>query len=228
LCVIGGGAKLFANPSGWLSGLLADAAAITSSMRKSLATEAGPSHVEQIPQAPVVQPLASSDVTQAPGASAGTPAAPAPPIATAPSVSATDTDGTDSTAAAEGSSQSVPPVAAPAAHLEGYQKQAEAVGLHPDISGAVLSRLTKADYRNAGIAIKTALAETPDTEVLAWPRPAKPGLALFEVHFVPGAEQNCRRYVVTVTKDRWSTTAPAMEKCGIKPIAQRAAKASVE
>jgi len=49
--------------------------------------------------------------------------------------------------------------------------------------------------------------------VFVWPRQRKPELALFEVRFVPGAAPHCRRYVVTVTKDGWSTTAPPMEKC---------------
>ena len=94
-----------------------------------------------------------------------------------------------------------------------YQTRAVAVGLHPDISRALLSRLTKADYRNAGVAIDTAVAKTPDNAVFVWPRQRKPELALFEVRFVAGAAPHCRRYVVTVTKDRWSTTAPPMERC---------------
>ena len=70
------------------------------------------------------------------------------------------------------------------------------------------------DYRNAEIAIQTAVAKTADDAVFVWPRQRKPELALFRVRFVPGAAPECRRYVVTVTKDGWSTTAPPMEKCG--------------
>jgi hypothetical protein len=58
------------------------------------------------------------------------------------------------------------------------------------------------------------VAKTPDNDVFVWPKQRKPELALFRVHFVPGAAPTCRRYVVTVTKDGWSTTAPPMEKCG--------------
>jgi len=58
------------------------------------------------------------------------------------------------------------------------------------------------------------VAKTPDTATFVWPRQRTPELALFQVHFVPGAAPHCRRYVVTVTKDRWSTTAAPMEKCG--------------
>jgi hypothetical protein len=95
-----------------------------------------------------------------------------------------------------------------------YQKRAVEVGLHPGLSRAVLERLSPADFRNAGIAIRTAVAETPDAGVLVWPRQREAGLALFKVHFVQGAAQGCRRYVVSITKDRWLTTALPMEKCG--------------
>lgn len=98
-----------------------------------------------------------------------------------------------------------------------YQVRAAAVGLHPDLSRALLARLSPADYRNAGIAIKTALAETAETAVYVWPRQRKPEEALFKVRFVPGAAAGCRRYVVSVTKDGWLTTAPPMEKCGAQP-----------
>ena len=97
-----------------------------------------------------------------------------------------------------------------------YRKRAEAVGLHPDLSRVVLERLTATDYRNAGVAIQTAVAETPDSGTYVWPRRHKPDLALFEVRFVPGAAPDCRRYVVSVIKDGWSTTAMPMEKCGVK------------
>ena len=75
--------------------------------------------------------------------------------------------------------------------------------------------MTETDFRNAGIAISKALAVTPESEVFTWPAKAKANLALFEVRSCRGLAENCRRYVVTVTKDRWSTTAPPMEKCGV-------------
>jgi len=102
-----------------------------------------------------------------------------------------------------------------------YQTRAAAVGLHPDLSPVLLTRLSPTDYRNAGIAIETAVAKTPDTAVFVWPRQRKPELALFQVRFVPGAAPKCRRYVVTVTKDGWSTTAPPMEKCSSSPAGRR-------
>lgn len=104
-----------------------------------------------------------------------------------------------------------PPRADPADPL---QVRAAAVGLHPDLSRALLARLSPEDYRNAGIAIKTALAETPDSGVFVWPRQRKPELAHFQIHFVAGAAPDCRRYVAIVTKDGWSTTALPMERCG--------------
>jgi hypothetical protein len=103
-----------------------------------------------------------------------------------------------------------PPTADPA---DPYQMRAAAVGLHPDLSRVLLERLSSTDYRNAAIAIQTAMAETPDSAVFVWPRQRKPELALFQVRFVPGAAPGCRRYVVTVTKDGWLTTALPMEKC---------------
>ena len=99
--------------------------------------------------------------------------------------------------------------------------RAVAVGLHPDLSRVLLARLSPADYRNAGIAIKTAVAETPDTDVFVWPLQRKPELALFQVRFVAGAAPDCRRYVVAVTKDGWLTTAPPMEKCATPPVRPR-------
>jgi hypothetical protein len=95
-----------------------------------------------------------------------------------------------------------------------YQVRALSVGLHPGLSQALLVRLTAEDYRNAGIAIRTALAETADSDAYIWPRQAAAGLAQFHVRFPVGAAPGCRRYVVTVSKDRWATTALPMEKCG--------------
>ncbi len=97
------------------------------------------------------------------------------------------------------------------------QKRAEAVGLHPELSRALLKSLTAADFKNAGIAIKKAIAETPDDAVLVWPPQPKPGIARFRIHFVPGISAACRRYVVGVGKHGWLTTALPMEKCGVKP-----------
>lgn len=97
------------------------------------------------------------------------------------------------------------------------QKRAVAAGLHPDLSRVLLARLSPTDFRNAGVAIQTAVAETPDDGVFVWPRERKPELALFQVRFVAGAAPDCRRYVVSVTKDGWLTTALPMEKCATQP-----------
>jgi hypothetical protein len=119
---------------------------------------------------------------------------------------------------------SVAPLAPPKADLtDPYQRRAAAVGLHPDLSRALLTRLSPADFRNAGEAIETAVAKTPDAGTFVWPRQRRPEQALFQVHFVPGAAPDCRRYVVTVTKDRWSTTALPMERCGAKLAARKGA-----
>jgi hypothetical protein len=102
-----------------------------------------------------------------------------------------------------------------------YQKRALAVGLHPGLSHVLLASLSPTDYRNAGIAIETALAKTPDGGVYVWPRERKPDLAVFRVHFVAGAAPSCRRYVVVVAKDRWMTTAAPMERCNVQMVGQR-------
>ncbi len=97
-------------------------------------------------------------------------------------------------------------------------KRAAAAGLHPDISRALLQRLSDSDFQNAGVAVQKAVAETADDAVFSWPRQRRPELALFQVYFVAGAAPDCRRYVVIVTKDAWSTTALPMERCGVKPV----------
>lgn len=107
--------------------------------------------------------------------------------------------------------------AAPDTGADPLARRASTAGLHPDISRVLLQRLSDADFKNAGAAIQKAVAETADDAVLVWPKQRKPELALFQVYFVPGAAPDCRRYVVTVTKDAWSTTALPMERCGVKP-----------
>jgi hypothetical protein len=110
---------------------------------------------------------------------------------------------------------SVSPLQPPATdQTDPYRARAVAAGLHPDLSRVLLSRLSTTDYRNARTAIDAAMAKTPATGTFVWPRQRRPELALFQVRFVPGAAPGCRRYVVTVTKDRWSTTAAPMERCG--------------
>lgn len=121
----------------------------------------------------------------------------------------------ETTALPDAAAQSPPeplplPVADPADPL---QRRALAIGLHPDLSHAVLARLSQDDWRNARRAIDMALAATRDTRAVIWPKIAVGPLAQFEVRFVAASAVDCRRYVVIVTKDRWSTTARAMELC---------------
>lgn len=100
------------------------------------------------------------------------------------------------------------------------QARARAAGLNPDISRAVLDKLSETDFRNAKTAIQKALSGTADDDVLYWPAKVKPGVAQFQVHFVPGAAADCRRYVVTVAKDGWATTALPMDNCSVKLFAK--------
>ncbi len=169
------------------------------------------------PPAPDPTVLAAKDVADAPGANAGTALTIEPDAA-----AGGDAAGALSPAPESETQRPARVITDP------YQKKAEAVGLNPDVSRALLKKLSKTDYKNAGIAIKTALAETADTDVFSWPREKKAGQAVFEVKFVNGAEEKCRRYVVTITKDRWSTTAPPMEKCGIVAPQGTARKVSID
>jgi surface antigen len=101
------------------------------------------------------------------------------------------------------------------------QKRAASVGLHPSVSKVVLASLSGTDYSNARTAIRKALAEAADTEKFIWPRDANKKNAVFQVHFVAGAARPCRRYIVTIVKNGWTTTAPPMEKCGVKTAAHQ-------
>lgn len=96
-----------------------------------------------------------------------------------------------------------------------YQKRALAAGLHPGLSRAVLQRMSDEDYRNARQAVEKAIASLREGKKLVWPERRAPERALFTVHFVRGASDDCRRYVITVTMDRWTTTALPMERCGV-------------
>ncbi len=161
---------------------------------------------------PAPQQIETRDIAGAPGIDAGQPA---PPVTAAAVAQVPEADGADAEAAESPAVvERLPPPRVDAA--DKFQTRAMASGLHPGLSPGLLSRMSAADFRNAGIAIKTALAETPDSGVFAWPREPKPTRAHFEVRFVQGAPGDCRRYVVTVTKDRWSTTAQPMEKCGVR------------
>lgn len=139
-------------------------------------------------------------------------------IAPAPAVAAVETEPAATAAPAAASRQSPP--------SDPNRARAAKVGLNPDISPVVLARLTSADYRNAGVAIRRALAETADESVFYWPVKVKSGVAQFQIHFVPGADAGCRRYVVTVAKDGWATTALPMDDCKVKRAETAAGKAT--
>lgn len=165
-------------------------------------------------------PLPQRDVTAAAGEQAGTLVTAAPSQSVATDAGSDGADSETPAAGREGGDEAAtqappeplpPPVADPSDPL---QKRALAIGLHPDLSRAVLERFSPEDWRNARHAVSAALASGSDTRAFVWPRAARNKLAQFEVHFVAAAGAECRRYVVTVSKDRWSTTARAMELCG--------------
>lgn len=168
-----------------------------------------PAETAQVPPAPL-QALPATEVAATPGTEAG--AVATPPAANKETSAAAPEA---SVAAVEPLKPAIPDPKDP------QQVRAAAVGLHPDLSRVLLKRLSASDYRNAEVAIKTALLQTPDSDVLEWPREAKRDAAVFQVRFVAGASGDCRRYVVEITKDSWITTAPAMEKCGLPAVRAR-------
>jgi hypothetical protein len=167
-----------------------------------------PERVEPVAKPAALEPLPSAPVPKA---------VPVPVDAPAPSPLTTGALPPSASTGTPGQPL-VPPTVDPS---NPYQVRAAAVGLHPDLSPVLLARLSATDYRNAGYAIETAMKETSDTAVFVWPRQRKPELALFRVRFVAGAATGCRRYVVTVVKDGWSTTAMPMEKCKSEQVSAR-------
>ena len=214
--LLGGTWALVGEPATWPEWLLGKVAAISAAMERNpdpsqqvasaMVTAAKPPPAEPSSKPAAIE--APPAIPQPPASSkpAATPSAPAPTTAALPPAAA----GVDEPAPAPLEPPSVDPA-------DIYQMRAMAVGLHPGLSRVLLARLSPDDYRNAGIAIQKAVAETPDSGVFVWPHQRKPELALFHVRFVPGAAPDCRRYVVTVTKDGWLTTALPMEKCGPRP-----------
>jgi hypothetical protein len=123
---------------------------------------------------------------------------------------------TDEPAATETMGAAYAEEAEPAADQDTSPKRKRAIeaGLGPDLPNVLLTRLSKADLENAAYAIKTALSKMPDDAAFSWPPKPSREDALFEIRFVQGAAEGCRRYIVTVTKDRWSSTSAALEACG--------------
>jgi hypothetical protein len=212
LILLGGGWALLGDQASWSGWLQTVTTAVSSAMER---LEPGPTASAPGPKyspantGSTTKPAALDPpppIWQAPASSRAVPAADAAPPATTAALAP---------AAAE---QPAPPLPPPIIDpADPHQARAVAVGLHPELSRVLLARLSPDDYRNAGIAIQRAVAETPDSGVFVWPRQRKPELALFQVRFVAGAAPDCRRYVVSITKDGWLTTALPMERCGPQP-----------
>jgi hypothetical protein len=213
----GGGWLLLTDQAQWPSWVRDVTAGAWSALKGAM-----PTRVERAAQAPASPaprikpepPRIASDPPLAPQPTALAKAAVLPTPPTAQPESSPLTTGSLPAAASRDEDAPGVPLRVKADPADPYQVRAEAVGLHPGLSRVLLERLSDEDYRNAGVAIKTAVAETADGASYVWPRQRKPQLALFKVHFVAGAAPGCRRYVVTITKDRWATTARPMEKCG--------------
>lgn len=186
------------------------------------------------PEAPPAEPLSQKDVARAPGEAFGervaTAADAVPDVAGRGERAAGEAEASaaaEAHAAAMGLDAPPAPLPPPEADpADPHQQRALAAGLHPGLSRALLSRLNEDDFRNAKIAIDTAIAEVAEGAKHVWPKQRAPERALFTVHFVRGAADDCRRYVVTVLKDRWTTTALPMERCGVKVPGARAARGS--
>ena len=220
LILIGGGWALQQEPPPWAKTLVSDATAMIASLTR-------PSPTIEPAIAAAAAPVLPA-IVDAPMKTTALDASSAPREATASAKNAASPEGRASTAGAAAEKiDELQPATKNAADIPGaplkppvvdpadpYQVKASAVGLHSDLSRVLLAKLSATDYRNAGIAIKTAITETPDDGAYIWPKQRKPELALFKVHFVPGAPVQCRRYVVSIIKDGWLTTALPMEKCG--------------
>ena len=214
--LLGGGWALIGEPATWPEWLLGKVAAISAAMERS----PGPPQ-QAASMATAARPVIAEPPTK-PAAIEVPPAIPQPPPSARPAATPSAPTAALPPAAAGADEPAPAPLEPPSVDpADIYQVRAMAVGLHPGLSRVLLARLSADDYRNAGIAIQKAVAETPDSGVFVWPRQRKPELALFHVRFVPGAAADCRRYVVTVTKDGWLTTALPMEKCAPQPGRQQ-------
>lgn len=167
---------------------------------------------QPLPSEPVPRPgvAVPKPNPNGPVPTSGPPEVPAASPATAPAASAPPPVDNASVAASQ---PYAPPAAAEPAPLAPYQKRAVAAGLHPDLSRDLLDKLSDSDWRNAADAVRKALAEHGDDTVVTWPGRAAQGRAAFTVHFVAGAGEGCRRFVVVIAKAGWETTAPPMEAC---------------
>lgn len=170
-----------------------------------------------------VSPLgAATEVAEVTGTTSPLPQATPAPIAPDPAPSEANITTSSITPDASNPTSAAAPLPEPEVDpTDPQQKRAAAVGLHPRLSKVVLASLSDTDYRNAGTAIRKALTDATDTEKFIWPRESDKKLAVFQIHFVAGAAETCRRYIVTIVKNGWTTTAPPMEKCGLKTAAHR-------
>ena len=218
--LLGGGWALIGEPATWPEWLLGKVAAISAGMERSSGPpQQAASAMVTAPRPSPAEPSSKPAAIEAPPAILQAPPSARPAATQSPAAPATAAVPPAAAGADDPAPGPLEPPSIDPADI--YQVRALAVGLHPGLSRVLLARLSPDDYRNAGIAIQKAVAETPDSGVLVWPRQRKPELALFHVRFVPGAAPDCRRYVVTVTKDGWLTTALPMEKCGPQPRRQQ-------
>lgn len=218
LALLGGAAAYEPNPATWLAWaergrdwVMAQASRLQAAEPSRPATPVKVSADAREEPKAVVPPLAVAAPIQAPRATSE-PVRETVLNATEPAPAAAPSAVPAASAPYVPEAEKVPP-----ADAGPLRAKADAAGLHPDVPLVVLSRLSDFDFRNASAAIATALAETPEKGELVFPSASRPGIALFKVHFVPADAPPCRRYVVTIAKDGWRTTALPMEVCGPRP-----------
>ncbi len=217
-----GGAATYADPSIWprlwsvtapVAGALVEATRQppTATVQPSQATEPAQAAATATPSAPPAS--TAREPEQAAASEPVTMAMPAPPMIPAAPKTARQAEPAKPAGGAYAAPKETP--------IDPLVKRAAAAGLHPDLSLALMKRLSEADFATAKTAIDRALKETGDTETLIWPQKAAKGATRFRVSFVPGAPDGCRRYVVEIAKDGWQTTALPVETCGVRKLAAK-------
>lgn len=163
LTTLGGGWALLGNPGAWQSWLPAKIATTSPSMdsRAPVSVESDSSAGDSTVPSRITEPTTKLDARDLPSSHL-----PASASATGDSPSATVKSAalppTTIAITPPAEERLAPPLRPPSAgHADPYQKRAAAVGLDPEISRVLLERLSPTDYRNAAIAIQTAVAKTP-------------------------------------------------------------------
>ena len=169
-----GGWAVLGGEASWPGWLVTETLAVFGSMTSKAPSQAEPATTAKTAGLPLAAPPVASPPIAEPPALAPLPQALQPAATSAASVAPAAHERATEAPLSPAESPYTPsagPLPTPTIDpADPYQARAAAVGLHPEISRVLLTRLSPADYRNAGVAIRTALAETADDAVLIWPR----------------------------------------------------------